>query len=492
METLMSVISIVTLLFFLLFAILLGTKTINLDMTAFAPYLPVISALIMHFINQIDKNRRIKPKLKINQPKFLHLSQLPVEDSTISINVVNIGKSKVNLKHLIVLMEYPHKYLPFQKKRVKKEVIGRWGVPDKPIEPDSDISFSFNLANLYKQDGDFVKFGVKTSTGEIFWINRREFNKAIRKHITQYDNTIDTRFKNLYEKCPDGDIESDIVETLKSMADSSWDMNIIFQKTKEIFDSYQIYNIQWIGAVRDINSIEVRKLWQIDLNHGYYLRDIYTKLDESISVLFKSVALRTYNELRDNNIITIDVNEDQVLNELDIPYKVQHGDFESIFDELVFYLKPDEYSLDKQSDVWLTFGRILEKQYYFPSAINCYEKSIQLGNHTALLWLGIILDRLNDDINEIASLYTKYIDKNPDDYIGYYLLAKSYLKQCSRNDDDTYLSECSENINKALKLSQDNPEVYRLSAEHYTLIGKHELAKKQKAIEENLRKNEQT
>ena len=183
----MSVISIVTLLCFVLFAILLGTKTINLDMTVFVPYLPVISALIMYFINLIDKDKRTKPKLKINQPKFLHLSQLPVEDSTIGINVVNIGKSKVYLKRLIVLVEYPHKYLPFLKKRVKKEVIDRWDVPDKPIEPDSDISFSFNLANLYKQDGDFVKFGVKTSTGEIFWINRQKFNKTIRKHITQYD-----------------------------------------------------------------------------------------------------------------------------------------------------------------------------------------------------------------------------------------------------------------------------------------------------------------
>ena len=484
----MSVISIVILLCLGLLFIL--HKIINFGAN-FLSYFSVFTIVIVYCLGAFDKSRRIKPKLKINQPKFLHLSQLPVEDSTIGINVVNIGKSKVYLKHLIVLVEYPHKYLPFLKKRVKKEVIDRWDVPDKPIEPDSDISFSFNLANLYKQDGDFVKFGVKTSTGEIFWINRRKFKKTIRKHITQYDNTIDTRFKTLYEKCPDGDIESDIVKTLKSMADSSWDMNIIFEKTKEIFDAYQIYNIQWIGAVRDINSIKVRKLWQIDLDHGYYLRDIYTKLDESISALFKSVALRTYNELRDNNIITIDVNEDQILNNLGIPYKIKHGDYESIFDELVFHLKPDEYSLDKQSNVWLTFGYILEEQYYFPSTINCYEKSIQLGNDTALLCLAAALDFLNKDINEISSLYTKYIDKNPDDYTGYYLLAKSYLKQCRRNDNDTYLSECSENIDKALKLSQDNPEVYKLSAQYYTLIGKHELANKQRTIEENLRKNEQ-
>lgn len=491
MEILMSVISIVTLLCFVLFALLLGTKIIDLDMTTFVPYLPIISALIMYFINQIDKDKRTKPKLKINQPKFLHRSQLPIEDSTISINVVNIGKSKVYLKHLIVLVEYPHKYLPFVKKRVKKEVISRGDVPDKPIEPDSDISFSFNLAHLYKQDGDFVKFGVKTSTGEIFWINRQKFNKTIRKHITQYDNTIDTRFKTLYEKCPDGDIESDIVETLKSMADSSWDMNIIFEKTKEIFDAYQIYNIQWIGAVSDIDSIRVRKLWQIDLNHGYYLSDIYTKLDESISSLFKSVALRTYNELRDNNIITIDVNEDQRLNDLGIPYKIKHGDYETIFDELVFHLKPDEDLLDNQSNIWLTFGCILREQNYFPSAINCYKKSIQIGNDRALLHLAAALDLLNGDINEIVSLYKKYIDKNSDDYMGYYLLAKSYLKQCIRNDNVTYLLECSENIDKALKLSPDNPEVYKLSAEYYTFIGKHELAKKQRKIEEDLRKNEQ-
>ena len=54
----------------------------------------------------------------------------------------------------------------------------------------------------------------------------------------------------------------------------------------------------------------------------YSLKNIYTKLEESISSLFKSVAVRTYNELKNENTITIDVNEDQALNELDIPYNL--------------------------------------------------------------------------------------------------------------------------------------------------------------------------
>ena len=489
----MSLINIIALLCFVLFAILLGTKTINLNMTAFVPYLPIISALIMHFINQIDKNKRIKPKLKIDQPKFLNIVQTSVENSTISINVVNVGKSKVYLKRLIVLLEQPRKYLPFIKKQVEKEVIGRPGVslePNTPIEPNSATSFHFGLAYLYNEDGKFVKFGVKTSTGEIFWINAREFNKTIRKHITQYHNTINTTFMSLFQKCPDTDIESDIVEKLKSMADGSWDINIIFEKTKEIFDTYQIDNIQWIGAISDIDSIEVRKLWQIHFGHGYYLRDIYTKLDENISSLFKSVVLRTYNELKNSDVITVDVNEDQEFNNLGIPYKIKHGDYESIFDELEFYLKPDEHLSDNQSGLWLTFGTILRKEFYLPSATKCYEKSIQLGNHTALLALADTLDFMNGDINEIVSLYTEYIDKNSDDYLGYYLLAKSYLKQCKRNDDNTYLSECSENIDKALKLSQDKPEVYELSSQYYTYIGNDELAKKQMQKKEDLEKNE--
>ena len=36
---------------------------------------------------------------------------------------------------------------------------------------------------------------------------------------------------SLFQKCPDTDIESDIVEKLKLMADGSWDIGIIFQKT---------------------------------------------------------------------------------------------------------------------------------------------------------------------------------------------------------------------------------------------------------------------
>ena len=430
-----------------------------------------------------DKNRRIKPKLKIDQPKFSNIVQTSVENSTIGINVVNVGKSKVYLKRLIVLIEQPYKYLPFKKKRVEKEVIGRGGVslkPNTPIEPNSATSFHFRLAYLYDQDGKFVKFGVKTSTGEIFWIKPREFNKTIRKHITQYHNTIDTTFMSLFQKCPDTDIESDIVEKLKLMADGSWDIGIIFQKTKEMFDTYQIYDIQWIGAIRDIDAIEVRKLRQIHLGHGYYLRDIYTQLDESISSLFKSVVVKTYNELRDSDIITVDVNEDQELNDLGIPYKIEHGDYKSIFDELALYLKPDEHLSDNQSGLWLKFGTILRGQYYFPSAVKCYEKSIQLGNHKALLALADTLDFMNGNINEIVSLYTEYIDKNPDDYLGYYLLAKSYLKQCKRNNDNTYQSECSENIDKALKISQDKPEVYELSSQYYTYIGNHELAKKQR------------
>ena len=239
-----------------------------------------------------------------------------------------------------------------------------------------------------------------------------------------------------------------------------------------------------------IDSIEVRKLRQIHLEQGYYLRDIYTRLDESISSLFKSVVVKTYNELRDSDIITVDVDEDQVLNDLGIPYKIEHGDYKSIFDELAFYLKPDEHLSDKQSGLWLTFGTILRQQYYFPSAIKCYEKSIQLGNHKALLALADTLDFMNGDINEIVSLCTEYIDKNPNDYLGYYLLAKSYLKQCKRNDDNTYLSECSENIDKALKRSQDKPEVYELSSQYYTYIGNHELAKKQREKKEDLQKNE--
>ena len=490
----MSVINIIVLLCVVIFFILLQTKIINFDMNTLGPSLTLFTGVIMYVMGRIDKNKRIKPKLKIKDAVFLNQLQTSPENSTISINVANIGKSTVYLKRLIVLSEHPHNYLPFRKKRITKEIIGR-GVslkPNTPIEPNSDTSFHFTLAYLYDEDCDFVKFGVETSTGEIFWINKRDFNETIRKHISQYDNTINTTFKTLFQQCPDTDIETDIVGKLKLMADSSWDMNIIFQKTKEIFDSYQIYNIQWIGAIRDINSIEVRKLWQFHLYHSRSLKDIYTELDESISSLFKSVAIRTYNELKNENIITIDVNEDQVLNELDIPYKVQHGDFKSIFDELEFYLKPDEHLSDKQSDLWLIFGTILRQQYYFPSAVKCYEKSIQLGNHTALLALANILNFMNDDINEIASLCAKYIDKNPDDYLGYYLLAESYLKQCKRNKDDTYLSECCKNIDKALKKSKDKPEVYRLSAEYYMLIGKPELAEKQRKKKEDLEKTEQS
>ena len=489
----MSLINIIAILCLGVLFILQITKIVSLDMNILGPSSTLFAGLIISFTGVFDKNRRIKPKLKIDQPKFLNIVPTSFENSTISINVANMGESKVYLKQLIVLLEQPHKGLPFIKKRVKKKIIGHRGVslePNTPIEPNSATSFHFGLAYLYNEDGKFVKFGVKTSTSEIFWINAREFNKTIRKHITQYHNTINTTFMSLYEKCPDTDIESDIVKKLKLMADSSWDMNIIVEKTKEIFDTYQIHDIQWIGAIRDIDSIEVRKLWQLHLSHSYSLKNIYTKLEESISSLFKSVAVRTYNELKNENTITIDVNEDQALNELDIPYKVQHGDFKSIFDELTFYLKPDEYLSDKQSGLWSTFGTILRRQYYFPSAIKCYEKSIQLGNQTALLALADTLDFMNGDINEIVSLCTEYIDKNPDNYLGYYLLATFYLKQCKRNNDNTYLSECSENIDKALKRSPDKPEVYELSSQYYTYIGNDELAKKQGEKKEDLEKNE--
>ena len=489
----MSLINIFAILCLGVLFILQITKIVSLDMNILGPSSTLFAGLIISFTGVFDKNRRIKPKLKIDQPKFLNIVPTSFENSTISINVANMGESKVYLKQLIVLLEQPHKGLPFIKKRVKKKIIGHRGVslePNTPIEPNSATSFHFGLAYLYNEDGKFVKFGVKTSTSEIFWINAREFNKTIRKHITQYHNTINTTFMSLYEKCPDTDIESDIVKKLKLMADSSWDMNIIVEKTKEIFDTYQIHDIQWIGAIRDIDSIEVRKLWQLHLSHSYSLKDIYTKLEESISSLFKSVAVRTYNELKNENTITIDVNEDQALNELDIPYKVQHGDFKSIFDELTFYLKPDDYLSDKQSGLWSTFGTILRGQYYFPSAIKCYEKSIQLGNQTALLALADTLDFMNGDINEIVSLCTEYIDKNPDNYSGYYLLATFYLKQCKRNNDNTYLSECSENIDKALKRSPDKPEVYELSSQYYTYIGNDELAKKQGEKKEDLEKNE--
>ena len=487
-----TVISIITLLCFVLFAFLQINKTINFGTNTLVLYLPVISGLIVHLvnqvINQIDKNKGIKPKVKIKDAVFLNQVQTSPENSTISINVANTGKSTAYLKRLIVLSEHPHKYLPFIKKRVTKKIIGR-GVslkPNTPIEPNSDTSFYFTLAYLYDEDCEFVKFGVETSTGEIFWINKRDFNKTIRKHKTQYDNTINTTFKTLYQKCPDTDIETDIVEKLKSMADSSWDATIIFEKTKQIFDSYQIYDIQWIGAIRDINSIEVKKLRQFHLHNSFYIKDIYTKLDQNISSLFQSVVLRTYNELRENNIITIDVSEDQILNELDIPYKKKHGDYESIFDELTFYLKPDEHLSDKQSGLWLTFGTILSQQLYFPSAVKCFEKSIELGNDIALLHLAITLNIYYDTIDEIVSLCTRYMDKKPDDYMGYYVLARAYLKQCKRNEDDTYLSKCSENIDKALKKSLDKPEVYRLSSEYYTLIGKNELAEKQRKKAQDL------
>lgn len=484
----MPLINTIALLCLGVLLILQITKIVSLDMNIFGPSLTLVAGLIISFTGVFDKNKRIKPKLKIKDAVFLNQVQTSPENSIIGIDVANIGKSTAYLKRLIVLSEQPHKYLPLIKKRVTKKIIGR-GVslkPNTPIEPNSDISFDFTLAYLYDEDCKFVKFGVETSTGEIFWINKRDFNKTIRKHKTQYHNRIDATFKTLFQKCPDTDIETDIVGKLKSMADSSWDMNIIFEKTKQIFASYEIHDIQWIGAIRDINSIEIKKLRKFHLPHSFYLKDIYTKLDENISSLFKSVVLRTYNELRENNIITIDVNEDQVLNDLDIPYKIKHGDYESIFDELVFYLKPDEHLSDKQSGLWLTFGIILQQQHYLPSAIKCYEKSIELGNDTALLALADTLDFTNGDINEIVSLCTRYIDKNPDAYRGYYVLARAYLKQCKINSDDTYLSKCSENVDKALKKSKDKPEVYRLSSEYYTLIGENELAKKQRKKAQDL------
>ena len=85
---------------------------------------------------------------------------------------------------------------------------------------------------------------------------------------------------------------------------------------------------------------------------------------------------------------------------------------------------------DNQSGLWFTFGTILRGQYYFPSAIKCYEKSIQLGNDIALLHLATTLNNYCDTIDEIVSLCTRYIDKNPDDYMGYYVLARACLKQC--------------------------------------------------------------
>ena len=53
-----------------------------------------------------------------------------------------------------------------------------------------------------------------------------------------------------------------------------------------------------------------------------------------------------------------------------------------------------------------------------------------------------------------------------------------------------YLSECSENIDKALKISPDTPEVYELSSQYYTYIRNDELAKKQREKKEDLQKNE--
>ena len=161
-----------------------------------------------------------------------------------------------------------------------------------------------------------------------------------------------------------------------------------------------------------------------------------------------------------------------------------------IFDELMLYLKPDEHLLNKQSGIWLTFGCILKAQYYLPSAVNCFEKSIELGNDIALLHLATTLNIYYDTIDEIVSLCTRYIDKSPDDYRGYYVLARAYLKQCKRSSDDTYLSKCSENIDKALKKSRNEPEVYGLSSEYYTLIGEHELAKKQRKKKENLERDQ--
>ena len=39
---------------------------------------------------------------------------------------------------------------------------------------------------------------------------------------------------SLFQKCPDTDIESDIVKKLKLRADSSWDISVIFQKLGNI------------------------------------------------------------------------------------------------------------------------------------------------------------------------------------------------------------------------------------------------------------------
>ena len=141
-------------------------------MNILGPSATLFAGLIIFLTGVFDKNRRAKPKLKIDQPEFLNRVQTSVENSTISINVANIGTSKVYLKQLIVLTKQPRKYLPFIKKRVEKEVIGRRGVslePDTPIEPNSATSFDFGLAYLYNEDGKFVKFGVKTVVPTVFW-----------------------------------------------------------------------------------------------------------------------------------------------------------------------------------------------------------------------------------------------------------------------------------------------------------------------------------
>ena len=91
----MPLINIIALLCLGVLFILQITQKISLDMNILGPYLTVFAGVIIFFMGVFDKNRRVKPKLKIDQPKFSNRAQASVENSTIGINVANIGKSKV-------------------------------------------------------------------------------------------------------------------------------------------------------------------------------------------------------------------------------------------------------------------------------------------------------------------------------------------------------------------------------------------------------------
>jgi tetratricopeptide (TPR) repeat protein len=134
------------------------------------------------------------------------------------------------------------------------------------------------------------------------------------------------------------------------------------------------------------------------------------------------------------------------------------------FPSAISVLENARKTFDKSPQIELALGVALYGSRQFPEAIDQFLKTMSLAPDVPqpYIFLGRILDLAMDRLPEVTERFARFAARNPESHLGHLLHAKALVAQLPATGDPPQAQAAFSQLEKALKLKEDEAETHYL------------------------------